>query len=124
MKKTEKYLNLAIVTVLALSLTVGCTRVRREKPENYVSDSWITAKVRGALMKNTLINTANIQVLTYRRVVRLGGSVDDQAQADETIKIAKGILGVKSIKNKMVIKSKDNNKNSSKENNNKEHSKK
>ena len=70
-----------------------------------VSDSWITTKVKSDLAVEKDVDATDIGVHTYEGVVTLSGNVDNQAEADKAVRVAKDIKGVKSVVNNMHVKS-------------------
>ena len=70
-----------------------------------VSDSWITTKVKSDLAVEKDVDATDISVHTYEGVVTLSGDVDNQAEADKAVHVARDIKGVKSVVNKMHVKS-------------------
>jgi hyperosmotically inducible protein len=68
-----------------------------------VDDSAITTKVRSALLGDSTVKSGNFNIETREGKVRLSGYVDDQAEADHAIGIARGVEGVKYVENKVRI---------------------
>lgn len=71
---------------------------------NTVDDSIVTTKVKSALLSDPSVKSFDIAVVTRKGEVQLSGYVDNQAQADRAIEIARGVSGVQGIKNEMIIK--------------------
>ncbi len=71
---------------------------------NKVDDGIVTAKVKSALLADPGIKSFDIAVATRKGEVQLSGFVDNQAQIDRAIEIARGIEGVQNINNEMSIK--------------------
>ena len=67
------------------------------KVGNFMDDSAITAKVKAALVDHDNIKSTDISVKTDQKVVTLSGFVESQAQAEEAVKVAKGVEGVTSV---------------------------
>ncbi|MXR73201.1 molecular chaperone OsmY [Escherichia coli] len=63
------------------------------KVGNFMDDSAITAKVKAALVDHDNIKSTDISVKTDQKVVTLSGFVESQAQAEEAVKVAKGVEG-------------------------------
>ncbi|MCA8967651.1 MAG: BON domain-containing protein, partial [Planctomycetes bacterium] len=63
-----------------------------------VSDSWVTAKVKSALLFNRGVDGATIGVETSDGVVTLSGVVDGAVERQRAVAIAAGIVGVKSVR--------------------------
>ncbi|EPD6702063.1 molecular chaperone OsmY [Cronobacter dublinensis] len=74
------------------------------KVGNFMDDSAITAKVKAALVDDEKIKSTDISVKTEKSVVTLSGFVESQAQAEEAVKIAKGIEGVASVSDKLHVR--------------------
>ena len=83
----------------------GCGGTRtREGTGEYVDDSVITTKVKSAIFNDSTLKVNEINVETFKGVVQLSGFVRSQADIDQAVKVARGITGVKSVKNDMRIK--------------------
>ena len=76
----------------------------RKKAGEYVDDSAITAKVKSALLAKKGIPSAEITVETYLGVVQLSGFVDTAAQIKLAGQVARGVKGVKEVKNNLNVK--------------------
>jgi len=74
------------------------------KVGNFMDDSAITAKVKAALVDDEQIKSTDISVKTEKSVVTLSGFVESQAQAEEAVKIAKGVEGVTSVSDKLHVR--------------------
>ena len=74
------------------------------KVGNFMDDSAITAKVKAALVDHDNIKSTDISVKTYQKVVTLSGFVESQAQAEEAVKVAKGVEGVTSVSDKLHVR--------------------
>lgn len=71
---------------------------------NKVDDGIVTTKVKSALLADPSVKSFDIAVATSKGEVQLSGFVDNQAQMDQALLIAKGIEGVQGVANKMSIK--------------------
>lgn len=69
-----------------------------------VDDVTITAKVKAALLQADDVKGTDINVDTMGGTVTLKGAVESQAQSDRAVTIAKGIEGVKEVKNTLMVK--------------------
>ncbi|MFV0568461.1 MAG: molecular chaperone OsmY [Citrobacter portucalensis] len=74
------------------------------KVGNFMDDSTITAKVKAALVDHESIKSTDISVKTDQKVVTLSGFVESQAQAEEAVKMAKGVEGVTSVSDKLHVR--------------------
>ncbi len=81
-------------------------RSAHEKKEGkrILSDSYITSKVKAALLKDEGMKSLKVSVETHEGVVILSGFVDSEDQVKQAEKIAVGVDGVKSVKNSLVAK--------------------
>ena len=73
------------------------TKHAANKTERVVKDSWITTKVKSALLADDVTKGFEISVKTYHHVVSLTGTVDTTASADHAADLAKQVKGVKSV---------------------------
>lgn len=74
------------------------------KVGNFMDDSSITAKVKAALVDHDSIKSTDISVKTEKKVVTLSGFVISQQQAEEAVKVAKGVEGVTSVSDKLHVR--------------------
>lgn len=74
------------------------------KVGNFMDDSTITAKVKATLVDHESIKSTDISVKTDQKVVTLSGFVESQAQAEEAVKVAKGVEGVTSVSDKLHVR--------------------
>ncbi|GGD27166.1 molecular chaperone OsmY [Franconibacter daqui] len=74
------------------------------KVGNFMDDSAITAKVKAALVDDENIKSTDISVKTEKSVVTLSGFVESQGQAEQAVKIAKGVEGVQSVSDKLHVR--------------------
>jgi hyperosmotically inducible protein len=70
-----------------------------------VGDAAITAKVKSALLADPDVKGLRIDVDTRNGVVTLNGTADQRANVDKATSIARGIDGVKSVQNRLTVKS-------------------
>ena len=71
---------------------------------NTVDDGIVTAKVKAALLADANVKSFDIAVVTRKGEVQLSGFVDNQAQVNRAIEVARGVQGVQSVGNEMSIK--------------------
>lgn len=74
------------------------------KVGDFMDDSSITAKVKAALVDHESIKSTDISVKTDQKMVTLSGFVESQAQAEEAVKVAKGVEGVTSVSDKLHVR--------------------
>jgi hyperosmotically inducible protein len=71
---------------------------------NKVDDGITTAKVKAALLADASVKSLDIAVVTRKDEVQLSGFVDNQSQIDRAIEVARGVEGVRNVRNEMSIK--------------------
>jgi hyperosmotically inducible protein len=101
----------AIAAVLGLSLagsaladsstvvqpTLLAANASMDKAEEAVSDTWITGKVKSALVGDASLSGLDIKVETNKGVVSLSGQVGSDAERDLAIAKTKEIKGVVAV---------------------------
>lgn len=104
MKQFGKYFS-AILISIALVFAAGCASTSTKAGTGeYIDDTVITTKVKTAILKESTLKVSEINVETFKGVVQLSGFVSSQADIDLAVQVAKGIGGVKSVKNDMRVK--------------------
>jgi osmotically-inducible protein OsmY len=106
MNKASRILSVLFLA-LPLGLVAGCasTDTRERQPVGeYIDDSVITAKVKAAIAGDPDVSVLEVSVETYNGLVQLSGFVSSQAQANRAIEIARGVSGVKGVRNDMRIR--------------------
>jgi hyperosmotically inducible protein len=100
----HKYLSAAFLA-LTLLTAIGCASTSKsEGTSEYVSDSVITGKVKAAILGESTLKSAEINVETFKGIVQLSGFVSSQAAASKAVELARAVEGVSSVKNDMRIK--------------------
>jgi len=88
-----------------LGIFSGCASTqKRESTGEFIDDSVITTKVKAALFDELTLRSFKIEVKTYRGVVQLSGFVDSQDSVRKAGDVARGIKGVASVSNDLIIK--------------------
>jgi len=80
------------------------TSAPKEGASEYVKDSWITTKVKAALVEDKLVKATEVNVETFKGVVQLSGFVSSDAALSQANLVAQGVKGVTSVENKMRVK--------------------
>ena len=90
------------VTVLLMS---GCAPMQgRETAGEYVDDATVSTKVRTELLRNQSLKGLDIHVETMQDVVQLSGFVDSPEQKAQAEQIARGVSGVRGVRNDIVVR--------------------
>ncbi len=66
----------------------------------------VTGKVKAAILGESTLKSAEINVETFKGVVQLTGFVSSRAAIDKAVEVARGVEGVKSVRNDMIVKGK------------------
>ena len=94
-----------LVLTIVLVSAWGCgSTAKTEGTGEYVDDSVITAKVKTAIFNDPTLKVNEINVETFKGVVQLSGFVNSQADINKAVQVARGVAGVKSVKNDMRMK--------------------
>jgi len=102
--KQFKRLSIIFLAIVFASV-LGCAgSPTQESTGEYVSDSWITTKVKAALVDDQQVKATEVNVETFKGVVQLSGFVISQAAMNQAVYRARGIQGVTDVKNDMRIK--------------------
>lgn len=95
---------LTSTTVVTLAL-VGCAGDRYERSTGeYIDDKTIATKVKSDLFADKSVSGFAVKVESYKGVVQLSGFVDTAAQKNRAGEIARGVKGVKEVKNNIIVK--------------------
>ena len=104
MKKKNILIRYFVLLVL-IATFVACASTRKhESTGQYVDDTVITSKVKTQLANDDFLKSFQISVETYKGVVQLSGFVNSQTAVDRAGQIARGVGGVKSVKNNLSVK--------------------
>ena len=76
---------------------------KTEQAKGGMSDSWVTSKTKIALFADDRVKGRQVHVETKDGVVMLRGKVDSPEAKSAALEIAKGIEGVKNVKNELQI---------------------
>jgi osmotically-inducible protein OsmY len=102
----------AFLLAVLLASILGCestskqegTTSKQEGTGEYIDDTVITTKVKAAVFNEPSLKSAEINVETFKGVVQLSGFVNSQADINKAVEVARGVKGVKSVKNDMRLK--------------------
>jgi hyperosmotically inducible protein len=95
----------ALFLAVALGTMVGCASTpKQEGTGEYIDDAVITTRVKAAILNEPTLNVAEVNVETYKGAVQLSGLVSSQAAASRAVALARGVEGVKFVKDGMRLK--------------------
>ena len=103
MKATRALLLAAFIG--ATLVTTGCSVVRgQESTGAYVDDAAITAEIKTKLIGDTTVNAGAINVQTLHGEVALSGFAKSAAERARAEEIARGVKGVRTVRNNLVVR--------------------
>lgn len=91
--------------ILSLAI-VGCAADTQNQAVEYFDDTAITTKVKSKLFDDPQTSGFAIGVKTYQGTVQLSGFVTSDKEKDRAAELTKGVPGVKSVKNDLIVKNK------------------
>jgi osmotically-inducible protein OsmY len=95
----------ALALAMLILMVSGCaSQPDRASTGEFIDDTAITAKVKAALVADKEVSALSVNVETFRGVVQLSGFADNQAEINRAVSVARGVSGVKSVKNDLRIK--------------------
>jgi len=104
MKITLKTLSMLLFGFM-LAVSVGCASTEKTSGTGeYIDDTVITTKVKAAIFNDSDLSSSEINVETFKGVVQLSGFVTSQSEINRAVVLAKGVNGVKSVKNDMRLR--------------------
>ena len=95
----------AVFLAVTLAVAAGCASTpTQEGTGEFVTDSWITTKVKAALVEDSVVRATEVNVETFKGAVQLSGFISSEAALQQAVRITRGIKGVTSVKNDMRVK--------------------
>ena len=107
--KHIKIISVVFLTTLLASV-LGCHSASqhptppKESTGEYIDDSYITTKVKAAILNERMLKSAEINVETFKGIVQLSGFVNSRSDISRAVEVARSVKGVKSVKNDMRLK--------------------
>lgn len=104
MNLTQRLIT-AVLSVSLVALSAGCASTRtQESAGEYLDDTALTTKVKASIFNEPTLKSSEINVETFKGDVQLSGFVSSQENANKALEVARGVKGVKSVKNDMRVK--------------------
>jgi hyperosmotically inducible protein len=92
----------AIFMAFALLTAAGCaSSPKQEGTGEYLDDTFITTKVKAAILDEPTLKSAEINVETFKGSVQLSGFVSSQTEMIKAVEVTRSVKGVHSVKNDM-----------------------
>lgn len=103
MKLTNRFGTIIVAALLASF--VGCAATPTQQGAGgYVDDTVITTKVKAAIFQEPTLKSAQVNVETFRGRVQLSGFVSSRTEIDKAAEVARGVGGVTSVRNDMLVR--------------------
>jgi osmotically-inducible protein OsmY len=96
--------SLAAMFALVMSVSACDATSGRETPGAYLDDSTVTARVIAEIVKDPVLKKSQISVETFENNVQLSGFVDSTGTAARAGTVTRGVKGVRSVKNDLVVR--------------------
>jgi len=94
----------SILVMAALALPLTALAADGDPVSTKLSDTVITTKVKAEFAKDKTVSASDIKVDTDSNgLVQLSGHAKSQAEAEQAVKIAKGVKGVTAVKSDIVV---------------------
>jgi len=104
MKKSYSVIRFLVVLMMITAFMACASTPTTSGTGEYVDDSVITSKVKSAFLTAEDLKSFDIGVETFKGTVQLSGFVKSQQQVDKAGQIARGVKGVKGVKNDLIVK--------------------
>lgn len=101
----HRYATAAFVILLLTAFVAQAEDPTKRSTGKYIDDKVVSAKVKTALLQDPEVKALQVKVETYNGVVQLSGFVDKPEQIHRAAEVAKGVEGVKSVKNDLALRS-------------------
>ena len=96
---------IALVSAATLIALPGCAVTRGQSTVGaYVDDTTITTQIKARMIENKVVDAAAISVETLNGTVLLSGFAKNAAERSMAEQIARGVNGVKSVRNELAIR--------------------
>ena len=104
MKKSYIVIRFLVVLMMIAAFVACASTPKQESTGEYIDDSVITTKIKTQLANDDFLKSFQISVESRKGIVQLSGFVDSQKAVDKAGQIARGVEGVKSVKNDLIVK--------------------
>jgi osmotically-inducible protein OsmY len=104
MKRSSIVIPLFVALMMIAAFVACASTPKQSSTGEVVDDSVITTKIKTELANDDFLKSFQISVETRKGIVELSGFVDSQKAVDKAGQIARGVEGVKSVKNALIVK--------------------
>lgn len=104
MKKSYTVIRFLVALMMIAAFVACASTPQQSSTGEVVDDSVITTKIKTLLAEDEFLKSFQISVETRKGIVELSGFVDTQKSKDRAGQIARGVGGVKSVQNALIVK--------------------
>jgi osmotically-inducible protein OsmY len=104
MKKRNIVIRFLVLLMLITIFAACASTPKQEGTGDYVDDTVITTKIKTQLATDDFLKSFQISVESRKGIVQLSGFVDSHKASDKAGQIARGVEGVRSVDNALVVK--------------------
>jgi osmotically-inducible protein OsmY len=104
MKKSHIVIRVLVVLIMIAAFVACASTPKQEGTGEYIDDSVITAKIKTQLATDDFLKSFQISVESRKGIVQLSGFVNSQAAVEKAGQIARGVKGVVSVRNDLIVK--------------------
>jgi osmotically-inducible protein OsmY len=104
MKKSYTVIRFLVALMMIVAFVACASTPQQSSTGEVVDDSVITTKIKTSLAEDEFLKSFQISVETRKGIVELSGFVDTQKSKDRAGQIARGVGGVKSVRNALIVK--------------------
>ncbi len=104
MEKRNILIRCLMLLMLIAAFAACASTPSHESTGEFIDDSVITTKIKSLLVADDVLKAFQIGVETYQGTVQLSGFVSSQKAVDKASEIARGVKGVKAVKNNLILK--------------------
>ena len=104
MKKSYGVIRFLAALMMIAAIMACASTPQQTSTGEHIDDTVITTKVKTELANDNLLKSFQISVETRKGIVDLSGFVDSQYAVDQAGRIARGVEGVKSVDNALIVK--------------------
>jgi len=104
MRKSYVVFRFLVVIMMIVAFAACASTPKQSGTGEYIDDSVITTKVKSQLAADDFLKSFQISVESRKGIVQLSGFVDSQQAVNKAGQIARGVEGVSSVKNDLIVK--------------------
>lgn len=104
MLKINRFMTILACLVLVAAFTGCASTSKQESTGQYIDNSVITTKVKTAIFNEPDLKSLQIDVKSFKGEVQLSGFVDSVQSVTKAGEVARGVEGVVTVKNDLVVK--------------------